>query len=297
MRFFRLKTLVVLLALLFCTTASVALAQDYEPIVKLPAINVTETGLSGIIQALFQIIIGIAGFAAVIMIAYSGFQYMTTEAVSGKSDARERLTAAILGLIIVLSAVFVLTLINPNITDVKLFQNQVTSPQNTNSGDTSNPPQTPNNGTPKPFISSLTLDAENFDVPINPIREDELTQLQEDLSSQLESTDAFNQFTQQCSAQGGVVETVGIGGCSASEQVRVLSGGTTSRLESFCLEKKYTCSTHHTFKPNESSNKDIFIDECSALGGKITTSCAFLENGGIQRDCNIAGTIVTCKPK
>ena len=64
---------------------------------------------------IIQIIIGLAGLLAVIMIVVGGVQYMTTDAFAGKSDARTTITKALLGLILALGSYLILKTINPNL--------------------------------------------------------------------------------------------------------------------------------------------------------------------------------------
>lgn len=86
--------------------------------------GVTEAGqggnLSSYINSMFTVAIGAAAFLAVIMIAVGGFQYMSTDAISGKSEGREKITGAILGLLLILGSVILLQVINPNILNINL---------------------------------------------------------------------------------------------------------------------------------------------------------------------------------
>ena len=66
------------------------------------------------INGMYKILLGFAGALAVMMIMYAGFMYMTTEAVSGKTKAKERITGAVLGLILALSSYLILKTINPD---------------------------------------------------------------------------------------------------------------------------------------------------------------------------------------
>lgn len=66
-------------------------------------------------NVIFLIAIGLCGVLAVIMIVIGGIQYMGDESVFGKTQAKERITKAILGLIIALGAFALLNTINPEL--------------------------------------------------------------------------------------------------------------------------------------------------------------------------------------
>ena len=55
------------------------------------------------------------------MIAFGGIQYMSTDAIHGKSEGRERITYALMGLLLVLFSWILLNTINPDILSFNLF--------------------------------------------------------------------------------------------------------------------------------------------------------------------------------
>ncbi len=71
---------------------------------------------------LFQFGIIIAGFLSVVMIAVGGIQYMSTDAVSNKTEGKDRITYALLGLLLVLFSWILLYTINPDILKFNLFE-------------------------------------------------------------------------------------------------------------------------------------------------------------------------------
>jgi len=77
---------------------------------------------------MFYIGIGIAGILAVIMITIGGPQYMTTEAITGKSGAKTRINNAILGLILALASFLLLKTINTDFTSPSLAIEPVKKP-------------------------------------------------------------------------------------------------------------------------------------------------------------------------
>jgi len=66
-------------------------------------------------NGMFMYGISIAAFLAVIMIAIGGMQYMSTDAVSGKAEGKERIQYAVMGLLLVLFSWILLRQINPEI--------------------------------------------------------------------------------------------------------------------------------------------------------------------------------------
>lgn len=64
---------------------------------------------------IFNLALVIGAILAVLMIATAGLQYMTTDAVLGKSDSKERIRGAVLGLLMLLSIGIFFQTVNPNI--------------------------------------------------------------------------------------------------------------------------------------------------------------------------------------
>jgi hypothetical protein len=69
---------------------------------------------------LYKYLIGIAAVLAVVEIIWGGLEISTKDSVSKHSDGKERITQAILGLVLVLSPVLVFSIINPNILSLSL---------------------------------------------------------------------------------------------------------------------------------------------------------------------------------
>ncbi len=64
---------------------------------------------------LFNIAIGLAGALAVVMIVVGGIQWMGSESVFGKTEGKERVMSAILGLLIAVGSYTLLNTINPDL--------------------------------------------------------------------------------------------------------------------------------------------------------------------------------------
>ncbi len=73
------------------------------------------------INKMYKIALGFASALAVLMIMFAGFQYMTTEAITGKTNAKKKITGAILGLVLALTSFLIVKTINPNFVKLDLF--------------------------------------------------------------------------------------------------------------------------------------------------------------------------------
>ena len=101
------------------TGKEVAHKKVFDPFVDIP--GVTDQGsLGGLLNGLFQIGIGIAALLAVLMITFGGFRYMTAVTDKGKSSAKEILTSAVFGLVLVIASVLLLSTINPQIVSLNI---------------------------------------------------------------------------------------------------------------------------------------------------------------------------------
>ena len=97
---------------------------DFVPLAPIPGLIDKDTAKdpSKFFNALFTYGITIAGLLAVIMITVGGIQYMTSDAVSNKTEGRERITYALMGLLLVLFSWVLLYTINPEILNLTLFK-------------------------------------------------------------------------------------------------------------------------------------------------------------------------------
>ena len=106
-------------------SASSALAQtDYQLLAPLPGYVKTTAGnrttASAYISGIFTLLIAVAGGLAVIMIIWGGIKYMSTDAIGGKSEAKDTIQNAIWGLLLALGAYIILNTINTRLTDFNL---------------------------------------------------------------------------------------------------------------------------------------------------------------------------------
>jgi len=95
----------------------------YTLLEPLPGIgdNGTVSGFGAYIAGAFKLAIGLATVLAVVQLSIGGFKYMTTEAFTGKSDAKKTITDAIFGLILLLSSYLLLRTINPDLVNQNLI--------------------------------------------------------------------------------------------------------------------------------------------------------------------------------
>lgn len=104
------------LLLLFLLLPVMTSAADFIPLVPIPGINYgTEEGLNAYLKYIYIIAISIAAFIAVIKITYAGFLYIGSDIITDKSEAKKHLRSAIVGLMIILTAVLILRTINDGV--------------------------------------------------------------------------------------------------------------------------------------------------------------------------------------
>jgi len=117
--FYRKKGALILLGglpmFLFLFPILVWGAEAFVPLADLPSEFYAGTNPASFFNALFKYGIVSAGFLAVIMLTYAGFKYMTTDAVSGKSEAKDIIVSSLSGLFLILFSSILLSIINPNI--------------------------------------------------------------------------------------------------------------------------------------------------------------------------------------
>lgn len=82
------------------------------------SINLKTTSIGEYVNIVINIVLGLMMVIAVIMIVVAGVEYMTTESLYGKGDAKKRISGAILGLILGLGIYTILNTINPELLEV-----------------------------------------------------------------------------------------------------------------------------------------------------------------------------------
>lgn len=126
----------MMLAIICITgTSSVVLAQqganpannpppDYTLLEPLPNLTgkgpdvVTTVKFSDYVSYTFNLFIALAAAAAVFMIVFGGFQYMTTDSWKGKTEGMTKVKNALLGLLLVLGSYLLLRTIDPRLVEI-----------------------------------------------------------------------------------------------------------------------------------------------------------------------------------
>ncbi len=89
----------------------------------------TSNGLAAYINSIFKIVLSLGAILAVLRIAYAGYQYMGSEMWSNKSKAKEDLSNALVGLLLLFSVYLILWQINPNLLNLNVSLKGAQSPQ------------------------------------------------------------------------------------------------------------------------------------------------------------------------
>ncbi len=116
--------------ILFLAVPSVVFGQNvYKPLIAIP--NITDSSNFGqYINALYSLSISIAALMAVIKIIIAGVKYMLSDVVTSKTEAINDIRSSVIGLIIVISAVLILTEINPKLVETEVILTPVKSAAN-----------------------------------------------------------------------------------------------------------------------------------------------------------------------
>lgn len=100
---------------------TLASAQGYTPIVGIPGVDSNALSTEGYVTALYRLSITVACLLALYKIIFGGVKWALSDVVTDKGDAKKDIKSALLGLLIVLSAVLILNTINPNLTQLNIF--------------------------------------------------------------------------------------------------------------------------------------------------------------------------------
>lgn len=125
---FLLGTLLVQMPVIHAAAPATCADNDpncYTLLAPLPLTNPSDAGNadktanpSTYISGIIDLTIAAAGIIAVIMIVIGGFRYVTTDSFGGKSNARESINRAIIGLFLVIGAFTILKTINPQLVNL-----------------------------------------------------------------------------------------------------------------------------------------------------------------------------------
>jgi hypothetical protein len=95
-------------------------AGNFIPLVGIPYVetDVANRTLGDYVNALYIAAISIAAVLAVLRIIYAGVQYMLSDIVTQKGEAKKTIRNALLGLILIVAAFLILETINPQLTSL-----------------------------------------------------------------------------------------------------------------------------------------------------------------------------------
>lgn len=119
------KKFILIFSVIFLALSQSALALEvnYPAIPPFtPSLNTLDAGdFPGLVTYFFTFAIAVSGIFAVIAIVIAGFQYLTSIGKPDKlGDAKDRITSAILGVVLLLCSFIILKTINPNFISPKL---------------------------------------------------------------------------------------------------------------------------------------------------------------------------------
>jgi Type IV secretion system pilin len=138
-----------------CTAGAFCpLSPDFFNVIgSMPGVNFASGDFGAVVNGIYKLAIRIAGATAVVMFVWSGVQYMTAPlGASGTENAKERMTNAILGLLMLLATWVIFNQINPDILNLQINPNPIQALPDTaqkNGTDAPNPdalPTIPNTG-------------------------------------------------------------------------------------------------------------------------------------------------------
>lgn len=110
------KLLTTTLAFILLIVPSVAFAKlAYKnPMVNIPGYSTTGD-FNDFVNLVYGLSISVAALLAVVKIVIAGVKWMLSDVVTSKSEAKKDIQSALFGLIVIITAVLVISLINPEI--------------------------------------------------------------------------------------------------------------------------------------------------------------------------------------
>ncbi len=104
-------------------TASKIETPDFVTLSKIPGIEKNSTDIKKYINWLYLLAISFGALLAVIKIALAGIKYMMSDVVTNKSEAKNDIWGALIGLGIILLTVLALEMVYPNLTNLNILGN------------------------------------------------------------------------------------------------------------------------------------------------------------------------------
>lgn len=243
-----MKNLSITLSLLLLSTPVIVFGQQvYQPLVNLP--GASTPNFEAYINILYTISISLAALLAVVKIVIAGAKYMLSDVVSNKGDAIKDIQGAVLGLLLILGAVVLLNIINPDLTKTTItFEKIVTpaptpAPQGLSVAGASNNPQS----APNTIVTNIvtTCQSEPNQTMIDNCVRNTINRLRSDCASK------YGDFTES----GDAVS------CTLPKQVRSMSSFTTEF-------EAYKSTLPIGQRVNTTLSESIFEGLCTQSGGK-----------------------------
>jgi hypothetical protein len=115
-----MKHFIFVLALL--ALPAFVFAEDFVPLTSIPALQGVgnASDLSGFLNGLYRICIGLAATLAILQLVRAGIMYMGGDSVTDKGEAKNLILMSLFGLLLVLSPVIVFGIINPKVLSLEI---------------------------------------------------------------------------------------------------------------------------------------------------------------------------------
>lgn len=140
----KINNLILLLIFSLFFTPLISFAEEavptFVPLVGIPGVD-ADAEFGTYINALYTLSISLAALLAVIKIVIAGVKWMLTDIVTSKENAKKDIQGALVGLLIIISAVVVLNFVNPKLTSTDIFLEPVAT-QTTTTPDQTKPTRT-----------------------------------------------------------------------------------------------------------------------------------------------------------
>ena len=131
--FFILSTIFSFFILFISVHAQTSGKAVYTALAPIQTPNGTEVGtgsnanIGAYFSQMYQVGVGVATALAVLMVIWGGVEYITTDAIGGKEEGKQKVQNAILGLILALGSYLILQTINPALLNTNLNIQTITT--------------------------------------------------------------------------------------------------------------------------------------------------------------------------
>ncbi|MCA9357395.1 hypothetical protein H6784_03810 [Candidatus Nomurabacteria bacterium] len=153
-----MKKIITIIVFILAAAPSLIFAAGYTPLVGIPGVN-PNSGFDAYMNALYALSISIAALLAVIKIVIAGVKWMMSDVVTDKGSAKKDIQGAVLGLLVILAAVIIITVINPDINNVNVTFDPIPIPSSPRVITTSSPVSLPLGDEFMPLRSGIIRDA------------------------------------------------------------------------------------------------------------------------------------------